>query len=308
MSRKARKMALLAKIETTYGTSAVPTGLANAILATQFNFTPMAGGEEARDLMLPYLGNQGVELTGEYGQLEFSVEVAGAGAAGDVPGYGALLRACAMSETVDPGVSVVYAPVSANEEAVTIFYNQDGVNHVLLGARGNVAMELSPNRIPRFRFTFMGLDGTISDTALPTVDVTAFQKPLSVSDSVTDFSLHGIAAPMQSCSLDLGNTVSPELLVNLEEIYFEDRQSSGQCVLDAQTLATVDWFGRAKNRTRGVLAIEHGTVAGNIVAFDAPSVEIGRPTQGETKGKITYTLPIMLVPVDGNDELTITVK
>jgi hypothetical protein len=73
-------------------------------------------------------------------------------------------------------------------------------------------------------------------------------------------------------------------------------------------LATVDWFGRAKNRTRGVLAIEHGTVAGNIVAFDAPSVEIGRPTQGETKGKITYTLPIMLVPVDGNDELTITVK
>ena len=104
MTRKYRKLALLAKIEATEGTDSVPTGAADAIQANDVSITPMAGNEETRNLMLPWLGNQGVVLTGDYVQMEFSVEVAGAGAAGTVPPYGALLRASGMSETINLGV------------------------------------------------------------------------------------------------------------------------------------------------------------------------------------------------------------
>ncbi|MEM6381649.1 MAG: phage tail tube protein [Pseudomonadota bacterium] len=307
-TRKIRKLALLAKVETTYGTDSVPTGAANAIQANDVNLTPMAGGEESRDLLLPFLGQQGIILTGNYVQCEFSVEIAGAGAAGTVPSYGALLRGCGMSETVSAGTDVVYAPVSDGEEALSIYYNLDGVQHVMLGSRGNVVVNVQPSRIPRFRFTFMGLEGTVTDQALPTVDLTGFQTPLQASSTNTAHTLHGLAAVTESVSIDLGVQVEPRFLIGAECMEMTDRQATGTAVVQATSLATKDWFAVAKARTRDALQVVHGTVAGNIVQLDAPQVEIGRVAQGSNQGIANYTLPLMLVPETGNDELTITVR
>ena len=156
-TRKFRKLAALVKIETTYGADAVPTGAADAMLMTDVAFTPMEGQEVSRDLLLPFLGHQGVELTGLYARLQGSVEIAGAGAVGTAPAYGPLLRACGMAEDEESGVSVTYLPVSAGEEAASIYFNADGVRHVLLGSRGTWTANLAPNQIPRFRFDMMGL-------------------------------------------------------------------------------------------------------------------------------------------------------
>lgn len=49
-------------------------------------------------------------------------------------------------------------------------------------------------------------------------------------------------------------------------------------------------------------------MAGSIFKFDAPAVQIGRPTYGETQKIVNNTLPLMFTPVAGNDEFTITVK
>lgn len=307
-ARFIRKMALLAKIETSYGTDPTPTGSANAILANNVTLTPMAGSQETRDLLLPWLGHQCVILTGEHVQLEFSVEIAGAGAAGTAPGYGPLLRACGLAQTINAGVGVDYDPVSSAFEAVTMYYNLDGVRHILLGARGNVTFELVPQRIPRFRFRFLGLSGTISDQALPSVTVSGFKTPLVVNKPNTTFALHSYSGPMESFSLDLGNDVSPRLLVNAEDIQLSDRQVTGSAVVEAASLATKNWFSIATARTRGALAFVHGTAAGYIVELAASAVEVGRPTQGETQKIANYTLPIMVCPTSGNDEFKLTVR
>lgn len=306
--RKFRKLACLAKIETVEGTDAVPTGALNAIQLNDVTFTPKAGDQEQLNRLLPYLGNQGIILTGNYVQLEFGVEVAGAGAAGDVPGYGVLLRACAMSETISAGASVTYEPVSDGEESASLYYNQDGVLHVLLGARGTFTMEFTPKQVPRFRFSIMGLEGTVTDTALPVVDLTGYQTPLAVSKAHTSFSLHGAERIAERVSFNLGNTVSPRHLIGDERIQLEDRQTSGEAVVEAKTLATVNWFAIAEARTRAAAQLVHGTTAGNIVQIDAPKVEIGRPAQGQTQGVVNYTLPLILCPDAGNDEISITVK
>lgn len=303
-----RKLALLAKIEGVYGTDPTPTGEANAILATDVTFTPLEGGEESRDLLVPHLGHQGVILTGLHGRLEFSVEIAGAGAAGDAPAYGPLLRACGLSETIDAGVDVVYAPVSAAFESVAIYYNRDGVRHILLGCRGNVSLQLAPNRIPRWRFTFLGFHGTVADTALPAADTTAFLTPVVVSKANTTFSLHAYAGPTESISLDLGNQVEARMLIGAESVEIVDRRASGSAVIEAALLATKNWDAIAKAHTTGALAIAHGTVAGNIVELAAPAVQIGRYTEGQTQGIMNNTLPLMLKPNVANDELTITIK
>lgn len=305
--RKFKKLACLAKIETVYGTDSVPLA-ANAIQLSDVTLTPLAGEDVSRDLLLPHLGHQGVELTGNYMQLEFAVECAGAGAAGDVPGYGVLLRACGLSETIDPGVSVVYEPVSDGEEAVSIYYHHDGVRHVALGCRGTFQVEFAPRQIPRFRFSIMGLLGAVTDQALPAADLSAFQKPVPVSKAATSLSLHGADRIAESISIDLGVQVEPRFLIGDERMQVTDRQSTGTAVVEAKSMATINWFDVATAKTLDALQVVHGTAAGHIVQVGAPKVQIGRPSQGQSQNILNYSLPLMFVPDAGDDELVITVK
>ena len=63
------------------------------------------------------------------------MELAGSGTAGTAPRYGALLQACGLSETIVASTSVTYAPVSSAFSSATIYFNNDGIRHILTGCR-----------------------------------------------------------------------------------------------------------------------------------------------------------------------------
>lgn len=306
--RKARKLAILAKVETAYGTDSVPTGTADAILATDVTLTPLAGEDVARDLLLPTLGHQGIELTANHLRLEFAVECAGAGVAGDVPGYGALLRACGLSETVTAGVSVAYQPVSEGEESLSLYFNQDGVRHVALGCRGTFQLEFAPKQIPRFRFSFWGLLGTVTDAALPAAVLSAFQAPRPVSKAVTSLSLFGASRIAESLSIDLGAEIVPRFLIGDERMQLTDRQVTGTAVLEAKTMADTNWFAAAEAKTTGALSLVHGTSAGHTIEVTAPRVQVGRPGQGASDRIVNYQVPLLFLANAGDDELVLTIR
>lgn len=303
-----RKLACLAKVETTYGTDSVPTGAANALLLNDVTLTPLDGEQVSRDLILPYFGNEGFVLAASFTRVEFSIEAAGSGAAGTAPAYAALLRACSLSETLTASTKAEYKPVTANPEAASIYANLDGVNHIMVGARGTVSLSLMPKQIPRFRFVMTGLLGPIADTVLPALTISGFQKPLVVSKTNTTFSLHGLAAVLESFAFDLGNVVEPRMLVNSESIEITDRSTVGSAVIEAVPLATKDWFGIARASTTGALSAVHGTAAGNIVEVAAAAVQIGRPTYGNTQNVLNNTLPLTFVPVAGDDEVALRIR
>ncbi|PKR90870.1 hypothetical protein CXZ10_05840 [Pleomorphomonas diazotrophica] len=308
MAKKWRNRAILAKIETTPGTDATPTGAANAMLMVNVSLEPLLGNDLSRDLVLPYMGHQGIILDGNYARLTGEVEIAGAGAAGTAPAYGPLLRACGLAEVVTADTDVVYSPVSSGQETVTIHFNNDGVNQALVYARGTVTMDVKPGAIPRFRFVFTGLIGTIADVALPAVDVTDFIKPVPVNKANTTLSLHGASRIAEGITFDLGGQVEPRFLIGAEAVEIVDRQMTGSAILEMVSLATKNWLATAQAHTTGVLALVHGVTAGHIVQFDAPKVQIGRPTYGEKQRILNNTLPLMFLPDTGNDEFTITVK
>lgn len=307
-----RKAIILAKIETTYGQDANPTGAANAILVRNVNLTPLATEFVDRALVRPYLGNSERLPAAQFVQLEFEVEIAGGGApAGTPPKYGPLLRACGMSETINAGVSVVYAPVSAGFEALSIYHNQDGVLHRLLGARGSVALAFTSKQIPVYRFRFMGLWVQVTDTAAPTPDYAAFVTPSTVNNVNTPtFSIHGVAdsvAPMQECTLDLANNVVFRSLVGSELVLITDRQPAGSLMIEATTVAQKDWWTAIKNAVTGALQIVHGTAAGNIVTVAAPNAQLTEPRYVDSDGVTMLQANLALIPGSaGNDELTIT--
>lgn len=308
MSLYIDKLAILAKAETNYSEDAGPTGAANALQVSNVRFTPLAGGEEKRDLIKPYMGHQGVTLTGNYRQIEFDVEMGGAGAAGDVPPYGVLIRGCGFAEQITEDTDVEYSPVSGGFEAASIYYFLDGKKWVMLGSRGKIAITIEPLKKPRFRFTMSGLLGTVSDTALPEAVYAGFVEPPVVSKANTTFSLGGLAAPMSSLTIDGGQQIEPRFLVNYEAIEHVDRQMTGSVVLDQVLQAAKDWEGIALAGTKQELAVLHGTVAGNKVGLSGPAVQIGRMTHGDSQRVANDTLPLIFTPDEGNDELIITVK
>lgn len=307
-ARRWRKLAILAALESAYRTDAAPAA-ADGLVATNVSFTPLEGDEVRRDLMLPYLGQQGVVLAGIHARMEFDIEIAGAGTAGSVPKYGAILRACGLAETVQAGTSVTYSIVEDGVESASIYFVSDGVQHVLLGARASVSLDFTPKQIPHYRVTIVGLLGTITDVAaMPDVTMDGWSTPLPVSMANTTMSLHGWDSVAESLQVDLGNTLTPRFLIGDELVLITDRQSSGTAVVEGRSLATVDWFAKALSRERGALSLVHGTAAGNIVEIAAPAVEIGKLNQGQTDNIVNYSLPLSLCPVDGRDELTITVR
>lgn len=304
-----RKLALLAKIETTYGIDAVPTGAANAILARNVNVTPLEVEEEVRDIYQPYLGNLGSIVTAFYGKIDYEVEIAGAGAAGTAPKYGPLLRSCSLAEVISAGVSVTYTPVSSGFEAVSKYFYLDGVLHKFLGTRGSVSAGFSAKGVPMWKFSYVGLFQPVTDAALPTATYTGFVTPLAVNKANTPtFTIHGIAAVMKSLTLDLANEVKYRNLVNYEGVDNVDRKPGGSLEIESNLMAVKNWFDIARNKTAGALNIIHGTTAGNIVQIQAPSVQINQPRYQEADGIVMLNAGLTLQPSSGNDEISIVVK
>lgn len=211
-----RLQALLAKIETTYGTDSAPTGAANAILASNVKISPMEGNDVKREFERPALGGRPSIAAGLFSKITFQVEVKGAGTAGTAPAIAVLLRACAMAETIVVATSVTYNPVSANHESATIYFNSDGVNYVLRGARGTFKYMLNAQGIPMLEFELTGLFSQPAAVAMPVpnygTQLTQMPQVATTANTPT-FTLGGVSLPLRTFTFSAGNEVRPRLLV-----------------------------------------------------------------------------------------------
>ncbi|MEG1971187.1 MAG: phage tail tube protein, partial [Burkholderiaceae bacterium] len=180
MPRILRNTAILAKVETTYKTDAVPTGAANALLVSNMSITPLNAQNVNRDLVRGYFGGSDQLVGTSNVQTSFDVELAGSGAAGTAPAWGALLQACGYAEVVTSGQRVEYTPVSTGIKSVTIYYYLDGTLHKLIGARGTFQLraDMQTGR-PVISFSFTGLDGGIAAAANPAMALAAWKTPVA---------------------------------------------------------------------------------------------------------------------------------
>jgi hypothetical protein len=309
-NKKMRKMAILAKIETVYGTDAVPTGAANAMVVGNVELTPLDGDVVERNNIQPYFGNNGAIQATYFGKVKFEVELAGAGAAGTAPKWGVLVRGCAASETVSAGVSVTYAPVSSALESLTLYGNIDGINHVMPGAVGEVKAVINAKGKPALQFEFTGLFAPLTDTVLPAVVYTGWTKPVAVNKANTICTLFGTVVNMNSFELSLGNQVTKRDLTGVDTAEIIDRKSAGSIVFENTAIATKDWVGLAKATTLGSLALVHGTAGGNIVEINsAAGCEISKPSYSNVDGVQMMNLQTRFIPSSaGNDEWSIVVR
>ena len=307
MALLTRKRVILIEAESSYGTDPNP-GATDVVLVRDLSITPQSSDVVNRDVVRPFLGASEQLLANTSVEVSFSVELAGSGAAGTAPRYGAALKACGLSETVSSGTSVTYAPVSSSFSSVTIHYNTDGVRHKVTGARGTVVLNASVGEIPSLDFTFTGIYNAPDDSALPSVTYGNQATPLVFKNgNTTSFQLLSFSAALMSLSMDLGNsTVYRELVGGTKEVIITDRAASGSVSIEAVALSSKDYFAAAlTDSSLGNLTITHGTAAGNIVSLSSAKVDIGDVAYGEADGIQMLEIPYTLVPSASGNELSL---
>lgn len=304
--RNSQKL-LLSKLESTYGTAPTIAGT-DAILVRNLDITPLQADAVERELIRGYMGNYDVLLANQRVELTFEVEFAGSGAAGTAPKWDAIMRACGNSSTTVASTSVTYAPRSDSFESCTIDYYLDGVRHRLTGCRGSFSISAEVGAIPVISFSMVGIYNAPTDTANPTTTYSDQNSPVIFKNgNTTSFTLFSYAGALQSFSFEQSNTVVyRELVGGTKEVLITDRRPNGTIVLEAELMATHNFFTDATGTSTGTNTFQHGQSAGNIVTFSAPQTDLGSPTYSDSDGIAMLNLPYNATPTTaGNNEYSI---
>lgn len=311
MAKSTRKTLLLAKIQTAPGADPIPTGAADAMLVRNLTPTPLSAEFVDRELLRPYMGNAGQIATTQYSQLEFEVELAGAGEAGKSPAWGACLRACGFSEKVADGIDVRYAPVSQNFEQIGLHYYLDGLFHKILDARGTVSIDMTAKGIPVLKFRFIGAYQPIKDSAMPgDVNFDAFMIPKAVNkQNVANWSLGAYTGCLQTLSIDMANELVWRALINCEGAEITNRKPTGKISLELPPIAQLNWPEMVLSGQGAPLTITHGTEAGNVVQLNVKDAQLTNPAYSDLDGVAMLDLDMNVNPGQtGDDELEIVVR
>lgn len=311
MAKKMRNMLVMASEQTAKGTPATLAAGTNAILVRSAGPTPLKGEFVKRPLVRAAMGNYGSDVTGIHRALELEVELAGSGTPGTRPGQAPLLIGCRMAETITPGVSAAYQPVTTGEKYLTMECDLDGVLFRMTDAIGTVSFELSPGGYPIAKYMFIGAYEAMTDRALPTGAVFTTQlKPLLVNRTNTPvLTLGGNSFCTSAFTLDLANDISWREMVNCSGADMGDRNPTANFTFELGTVAQRNWGEATRNGDEMALALTHGVTAGNIVQFAAPKLAINaEPTISDDRGNAMINISCDVKPNTGNDELVVTFR
>lgn len=307
---------LLAKIQPTASTDPSPDG-SNSIETSDLSFTPYGGPTADFNQDRLTLGASKQINTSPENTASFNVQFSGSGTAGTAPAYGPLLRACGLSETVDAGVDVVYAPVSTGFEMVALYFMRQisstvQYRHPLLDVKGNVTISASATELPQFQFdNFTGLYvRPTRQTTLITTDLSSFNDALPFTKTNTPtFTWDSQAFCVNAFSFNLGNVLSRTDEPNCQSTNIEDREPSGSITVKATDPDTKDVYALIESHlgdNLSAISLQHGSTAGNIMTISLPTIQPRGISETNVKGELYYQIDFAALPSSGDDEFSLT--
>lgn len=316
MSRYIKNTLIAAKLETIYGTDAIPTGAANAVLISDQDITPLDAQNIDRNLTRGSFGAS-EQLVGPASvKVTYTVELAGSGTAGTAPAWGALLQGCACSEGILASPArVEYMPASTGLKSLTQYYFDDGVLHKLLGSMGDCTLTAKVGERPLLKFEFTGLDGGMAAQS-DTGSYSAWKKPVAVTKAnVIDINLGatysagaitgGTQYSSTGLELKFGNQAAYTPMLSSETVDITDRDSTGSMELDLTAAQEITLMTAVKANTAFTVAMTIGTTSGNKVLIFGANVQLVNPKKVEKNGKRLIGFDLRFVPTtagSGNDE------
>ncbi|QDP46811.1 MAG: hypothetical protein Unbinned4contig1000_54 [Prokaryotic dsDNA virus sp.] len=268
MSKQWRRRLAVVAVETQYGVAPDPATATILEVVMLDAGNPYAGNTVERERMRYGFGNFEQINTGPSVERQIRVPFSGSGTAGEPPAYSPLLRACALSETIDNTTgseSVTYQPVSQGMDSVTIWWYEDGQVQEIRGARGTYEVGADAQSLPYWQFNLTGLYSRPQNA--PTVQgaesTVAGEVPINKQNST--FTLFGYPARLQAFSQNAGNQVEYRNLVGYEGVHITDRRVTGNITIEAPALADFNAFEKVESH--------QGCSTSSAVMREIPSVK-----------------------------------
>ncbi len=302
-----KRSGILLKIESTYGSDAVPLVGTDGMLVENLKWNNQGLKMVSRPAVRSTLGQLRQLYGGRLINLTFDVELKGSGAAGTAPEIGPALRACGLGETIVASTSVAYSPVSTGIESATAYVFEDGKRHVVTGCRGNVKFTFGAGNKGMASFTLTGHVADPTDVAFPSITVDSNAPGIFVQAA---FEIDGFSGKISELMFDCGNKISTPEDCNSADAYGDvlivDRDVNGSINPLDELIANENWIGNFSSNA--VMALSTGTVgtAGNQYAITMPAVSYRDVSPDEREGVASLTLPFGAAENTGDDEFTLT--
>jgi hypothetical protein len=305
------KAVILAKIETVYGTDAVPTAALNAILCENPDVEPLTKKVE-RNNVKPFYGSLPFVSIGEGLKISFTTELKGKGVAPAItpPEIGVLFRACNFTETIvaTPGSECVkYNPHSNPDgESLTIYFYRHNVLHKAVGCRGTgPELDGKVNEYGKLKWEFQGLyDGPV-DQNIPASPVFNTTKPPLFRNA--QFALDDYAAVIESIKVSVKNDLGKRPDANSEtgilSYFVKERKVTGEIDPEMVPIATKDFWGMWEGGSMFNYSASFGSVAGNRCVISAAGVQLDALKYADRDNILTLGMPLVFVPVAGDDDV-----
>ena len=279
MEQPIRLDAILAKIESVYGTDSIPVVADDAVRVSERVWSslkvehvfPNSRDDAASGSLI---GVAPAKPKGRIVTLDVAWEARGSGTAGDVPEASPLFRACGMAETVNVAVDVRYAPADTSLGSASIHAYAGGKLYKIVGGRGTWTWELTAGTLGLLRFQMQGiLTADPTEVSLPAVTYhaqipeAAVGATLAVGGWTPDVLTSEMALGAEVQRLDDANAVDGVGLFAISKM-----NPTYKLNARVDPLATYDPYTIKKDATGGNVDQTLGATAGNILSLDINSV------------------------------------
>jgi hypothetical protein len=297
---------ILVKVEVTYGTDVVPAVGTDAMLTFEGSVAFEADKLE-RKQDRAFFGGDPFVLVGKRAIVEFDFEMLGHATPGTAAPIGPVLRACGHGQTLSPGVSATYAPVSSGFASATIYFWHADRLFEIVGARGTIDWSIGVKGYPKGRAKFVGL----IDTSTPTqsspgaVTLTAFQVPPVVETETLLVTVGGTT--LNAIGVEFSQNADIKIFEGseLREVTQVERMPNGVLRVfdDLASLSTFNPWNIANASTDQAIEVTVSGTAGKIVRLQVPVAQLEYPRVENVDGVIVWAIPFNAKPSGaGNDE------
>ena len=316
---------ILAKKETSYGVDPVPTTALNAIL-TDLPEVDIVMKKMDRLNVKAFLGNRPSINLGEALKITFSTEIKGSGDttpdASLNPGPFTVTDVAAtvltFSEAVEDegpvtktatALKVLYTPQDLLDgPSITIYFYQHDILHVMTGCRGTWSIDGTAGEYGKIKWEFTGLYAGPTDATAPTDSTFNATLPPPLKSGA--FLLGAYAGTIGTFKMVYGNEIAKRPDANAATgflaQFIKDRKVTAEIDPEAPALSTFDPVTLLTAGTEQTMGITFGTSAGNRMKLHCPKVVLDSAKYADREGILTYSLPLLVCPSAGADDVTLT--
>lgn len=290
--------ALLAKVETTYGTDPTPATSANEIRVNDriwTNLTIAHQFENLRDdaatgtLSPPATGAK----RGRIGTLTIPVELTGsrsgnAYSASNLPPLSPLIKSCGMSQaivTTSMSETVTYSEANSSLSSCTIWAYSGNKLIKMTGCRGNIRWPILAGQLGTVMFEMTGMVSGITESSVASASYTSSVPPAAVGMSLT---VGSWSPDVMEAEFDLGNSVvvvpSGNGSDGIAQVQISRRTPTWTLRAKAPAISTYDPWTIARTPTTAAIALTVGSTQYNRADLAVTASYLNDPEMEDQDG------------------------